>query len=154
MDVEEFLRKVKELPPEEQRKLKEELRQALRELKVPRPKKEVPSEAKALIDEYWKLKDRLSEIRKELAEKYNITPAGTPIRKGYGNYDYRGTPAYEAVKEIIKNRRTITVEELEDELKTKGYRGITGTIGVVIKNLKEDGLITRQNNYYVWVGGE
>ena len=102
-------------------------------------------------DRYHTLKERLRQIRQQLRQ-YNLTPAGITIRRGYGDYNYRDTPAYQAVKEILQTRRSLTAEELEDELRNRGYKGITGTIGVVLKNLREDGLIRRENGRYVWTG--
>jgi hypothetical protein len=130
----------------EKQQLLEELLQQLG-----RPRREIPEEAKTLIQEYQTLKERLRQIRQQL-KQYNLTPTGITIRRGYGDYDYRGTPAYNTVKEIIQSRRSLTTEELEEELKQRGYKGITGTIGVVLMNLRQDGLIRRENGRYVWTG--
>jgi len=153
VELKKWLEEIKKLPPEEQKKMKQELREILKELKIPRAKKEIPPEAQELIDEYWETKEKLEQIRRRLYEEYGLTPAGTPVRQGYGNYDYRGTPAYNVVKEIIKEHGAISIENLEKELQAKGYKGITGTIGVVLKNLREDGLIERRGGEYVWTGG-
>jgi hypothetical protein len=153
IDLRKWLEEIKKLPPEEQKKLKAEIRELVKELKVPRKRREIPPEAQELIDTYWEVKAQLEEIRQKLYEEYGLTPAGTPVRQGYGKYDYRGTPAYETVKEIIRSHGVISTEDLERELQAKGYKGITGTIGVVLKNLREDGLIERRGGEYVWKGG-
>jgi hypothetical protein len=152
MELKKWLEEIKKLPPEEQKRMKQELKEILKELKVPRAKKEIPEEAQRLIDEYWEAKEKVLQIRKRLYEEFGLTPTGVSVRQGYGSYDYRGTPAYEAVKEIIKSHGVISIENLEKELQAKGYKGITGTIGVVLKNLREDGLIERRGGEYVWTG--
>jgi len=149
MDVEELVKRIAEMSPEEKKRLREQLREVLR-IRRERMKAEVPEEAQKLVDEYWELKNRMAEIRKELLEKFNLTPRGTPMRRGYGNYDYRNTPAYNAVVEILKEHGSLSVERFEEELKKRGYKGITGTIGVVLKNLREDGLIQRVGGEIVW----
>jgi len=152
-DVKKWIEEIKKMPLDEQKRLKEELKAVMKELKVrSREKTEIPHEAKALMEMYWQLKTKLEEIRKKLYEEFGLTPQGTKVKRGYGDYNYRNTPAYETVKEIIKNYRTISIEKLEEELKARGYKGITGTIGVVLKNLREDGLIERSGGGYIWLG--
>ena len=107
---------------------REELEELLKQIKEKLGKTrrrrvvEIPEEAKALLEEYSELKARLDEIRRELKEKYGITPRGTSIRRGYGNYDYRGSPMYNAVVEIFKERGELTREELVEALREKGYK--------------------------------
>ena len=153
IDFRKWLEEIKKLPPEEQKRIKAEIKELVKELRLPRTRKrEIPPEAQELIDQYWDTKAKLEEIRRKLYEEYGLTPSGTPVRQGYGVYDYRGTPAYETVKEIIREHGVITIEELERELQARGYKGITGTIGVVLKNLREDGLIERRGGEFVWLG--
>ncbi len=146
-NIEKLKKILEQLSAEEKQQLKELLK-----VRREREKKIIPPEAQELIDRYWQLKDELSEVRKELMEKYGLTPSGTPPRRGYGNYDYRGTPAYNVVVSILKEYGRISREKLDEELRKHGYTGITGTIGVVLKNLREDGLIEKSGGEYVWTG--
>jgi len=121
-----------------------EIRQLLEQTARRRTRqKEIPPEIQALREEYQRLKARLTEIRSQLKDKGYLT-----VR----DYNYRGTPAYEVVKSILERSQYTLVEQFEEELKKRGYRGITGTIQVVLKNLKEDGLLSRQGDYFVWLG--
>jgi hypothetical protein len=140
---------VANLPPEEREKLLVEL--GAKKPRRERARKEVPAEVRDLVEKYQTLRQQLREVRQQLRE-LGYTPTGIGVRRGYGNYDYRGFPLYEKVKQIISTRRSISREELEEELKKHGYRGLTGTVGVVLKNLKEDGLVRREGNHYVWTG--
>lgn len=144
---EDIKEKLKTLP-------KDEIQRIIRELlgKETKPRqKEIPEEIKGMVEKYQQLREQLREIKHQL-KQHGYTPTGLTIRKGYGNYDYRGTKAYETVKEILSRARYTAIERLEEELKAKGYKGITGTIGVVLKNLKEDGLIRRVGDSYEWLG--
>jgi hypothetical protein len=148
VDVEELIRMLAQLPAEEKERLLVELG-----AKKPRRerRKEVPAEVRDLVEKYQTLRQQLREVRQQLRE-LGYTPTGIGVRRGYGNYDYRGFPLYNTVKELIQARRSISRAELEEELKTRGYKGLTGTVGVVLKNLKEDGLIKREGDHYVWTG--
>jgi hypothetical protein len=149
VDVEELLRMVANLPPEEKEKLLVEL--GAKKPRRERARKEVPAEVRELVERYQTLRQQLREVRQQLRE-LGYTPTGLTVRRGYGDYNYRGYPLYNTVKELIQSRRSISREELEEELKKRGYRGLTGTVGVIMKNLKEDGLIKREGDHYVWTG--
>jgi DNA-binding PadR family transcriptional regulator len=143
---------VSQLTDDQKKQLLELLKSLVKPARTRQPR-EIPENIKVLVEEYNNLKTRLREIRQRLKE-LGYTPTGITVRRGYGNYDYRGSKAYETVKEIIRSSGYITREQLEEKLKEHGYKGITGTVGVVLKNLKEDGLIRPAPGGYQWVSGQ
>lgn len=141
MELDEILKIFQSLTEEQRKELIKRLRQR---------KTEIPEDVKELMEKYQEHLAELNEIKAKLKE-LGYTPKGR-IRKGYGDYDYRGMPIYEKVKQIIREHGTISIEKFEEELKRAGYKGITGTVAVVLRNLKEDGLIRRVGGEYVWIG--
>jgi len=116
--------------------------------------REVTDEVRALIEEYQALRKRIKEILRILREEYGYSPDAMPVRKGHGIYDYRGMPIYNAILEILKDRKLLTVEELEQELRNRGYAGLTGTARICLKNMMEDGLLKKSGNILEYTGGE
>jgi hypothetical protein len=108
VDVEELIRMLAQLPAEEKERLLVELG-----AKKPRRerRKEVPAEVRDLVEKYQTLRQQLREVRQQLRE-LGYTPTGIGVRRGYGNYDYRGFPLYNTVKELIQSRRSISRAEL------------------------------------------
>jgi hypothetical protein len=143
---------VSQLTDDQKKQLLDLLRNLVKPQRTRQPK-ELPENVKPLVEKYLNLKALLREVRQQLRE-LGYTPTGLTVRRGYGNYDYRGSKAYETVKEIIRSHGFIRREALEEELKKHGYKGITGTIGVVLKNLKDDKLITTVNGGYQWSSGQ
>jgi len=137
---------------------KEELEELLEKIKAKlKPKKErksveIPEDVKKLMEEYEAVNRRRKEILEELKSK-GFMPKGVK-RKGYGEYNYRGTGLYNTVEEIIKSRGNIGRDELIDELNKKGYAGSGGSLGIVIRNLKEDGKITVEGGRFIWIGSQ
>ncbi|MEM1891130.1 MAG: hypothetical protein QXI45_01885 [Thermofilaceae archaeon] len=138
MGIDDLVEKVKSLSDEERK----QLLQLLRGSKTTRRKRELPPEAAELLREYDECRERMRQIRNKLKE--------LGIKKVY---DFRGTPLYNTIKQIIAEYGRITVEDLAEELKSRGYRW-SGATAVCLRNLREDGLIEKEGGELVWRGNE
>lgn len=137
MGIDDLVERVKGLSDEERKQLLQLLRGS-----KPRKRKEVPPEAAELLREYDECRERMRQIREKLRE--------LGVKKVY---DFRGTPLYNTIKQIIAEYGRITVEDLAEELKSRGYKW-SGATAICLRNLREDGLIEKEGGELVWRGSE